>query len=168
MSFEGARSFPIILLIPIYAMSIGQHDCLAKAITIYPSSLQEGHQSKPAMGQGRGQNGEETDNARRQALLRREAKITMDEAREIARSAVSGDLKSGELTRDERGKPVYNFHLQDAENHPVTVRVSALTGRVLLIERAEKTSGFALPKKIKRVPHSMKKKWSTLVRRIPI
>ncbi len=48
------------------------------------------------------------------------------------------------------------------------VRVSALSGRVLLVEREGQPSGFILPKQIKRVPHTMKRKWSVLVRKLPV
>lgn len=72
-----------------------------------------------------------------QAVLRKEAKISMQEAEETARSKEPGTIKSKELER-ENGRVIYSFDIQTA-NGIREVNVDAVTGTV--VEDSAEPSG---------------------------
>lgn len=76
-------------------------------------------------------------NSQSQARLAREAKITMEQAREIARKRAPGNVESGELER-EHGRLVYSFDIRNAKGTITEVQVSAITGKVVRVEHENK------------------------------
>lgn len=71
----------------------------------------------------------------KQAKLQSEAKITMDQAREIALKKAPGDVKSAELEK-EHGKIVYSFDIQQPNEKKITeVQVSAIDGSIVSIKK---------------------------------
>ncbi|MEP6568636.1 MAG: PepSY domain-containing protein [Acidobacteriota bacterium] len=82
----------------------------------------------PARGQ------EENNN---EAKLARQAKITKEQAQEIALKRAPGTVESGELER-EHGKLVYSFDIRNAKGTIDEVQVSAITGKVVRVEHENK------------------------------
>ena len=79
-----------------------------------------------------------------QAKLQKEAKISMDKAKEIALKHVKKDSKieSSELER-EHGKLIYSFDIREPQRKDVTeVNVNAMDGKIVAIdhENAKKES----------------------------
>ena len=71
----------------------------------------------------------------KQAKLQSQAKITMDQAREIALKKAPGDVKSAELEK-EHGKIVYSFDIQQPNEKKITeVQVSAIDGSIVSIKK---------------------------------
>lgn len=71
-----------------------------------------------------------------QAKLQKEAKISMDEAKEIALKHVRKDSKieSSELER-EHGKLIYSFDIREPHRKDVTeVNVNAMDGKIVAID----------------------------------
>ncbi len=69
-----------------------------------------------------------------QVKLQSQAKITMDQAREIARKKAPGEVKSSELEK-EHGKIVYSFDIQQPNEKKITeVQVSAIDGSIVSIK----------------------------------
>jgi uncharacterized membrane protein YkoI len=70
-----------------------------------------------------------------QAKLQKEAKISMDQAKEIALKHVkNGKIESSELER-ENGKLIYSFDIREAARKDVTeVNVDAMNGKIVAIE----------------------------------
>lgn len=64
------------------------------------------------------------------AKLAKKAKITMEQAREIALKRVPGTIIEGELEK-EKGKLVYSFDIRDANGKIMEVWVDAKNGKVL-------------------------------------
>lgn len=83
----------------------------------------------------------ETTVSAEQARLQKEAKISMDEAKEIALKHVKdGKIESSELER-EHGKLIYSFDIREAARKDVTeVNVDAMNGKIAAIhhENAKK------------------------------
>jgi len=79
----------------------------------------------------------ETKEAREQARLQREAKITMEQARETALGRAPGKVESSELER-EHGKLVYSFDIRNAKGTIDEVQVSAITGKIVRVEHENK------------------------------
>lgn len=73
--------------------------------------------------------------AAEQARLQKEAKISMDQAKEIALKHVkNGKIESSELER-EHGKLIYSFDIREATRKDVTeVNVDALNGKIVAID----------------------------------
>ena len=70
-----------------------------------------------------------------QAKLQSQAKITMDQAREIALKKAQGEVKSSELEK-ESGKIVYSFDIQQPNEKKITeVQVSAIDGSIVRIRK---------------------------------
>jgi uncharacterized membrane protein YkoI len=70
-----------------------------------------------------------------QAKLQSQAKITMDQAREIALKKAPGEVRSSELEK-EHGKIVYSFDIQQANEKKITeVQVSAIDGSIVSIKK---------------------------------
>ena len=77
--------------------------------------------------------GEAGESEQDQAALAREAKITKEQAQEVALKRAPGTVESGELER-EHGKLVYSFDIRNAKGTIDEVQVSALTGKVVRVE----------------------------------
>ena len=70
-----------------------------------------------------------------QADLQKEAKISMDKAKEIALSKVKGGkIESGELER-EHGKLIYSFDIKTGKPGVTEVNVDAITGKIVAIQK---------------------------------
>lgn len=66
-----------------------------------------------------------------QADLQREAKITMEKAREIALTKVKGGkIESGEIERED-GKLIYSFDIKTSKPGITEVNVNAMTGKIV-------------------------------------
>ncbi|HEX7419873.1 MAG TPA: PepSY domain-containing protein [Thermoanaerobaculia bacterium] len=66
-----------------------------------------------------------------QADLQKEAKITMEKAREIALTKVKGGkIESGEIER-ENGKLIYSFDIKTSKPGITEVNVNAMTGKIV-------------------------------------
>lgn len=71
--------------------------------------------------------------AAEQARLAKQAKITMEHAREIALKRAPGTIESSELER-EHGKLVYSFDIRNDKGTITEVQVSAKSGRIVSVE----------------------------------
>jgi len=72
-----------------------------------------------------------------EAKLAKQAKITKEQAQEIALKRAPGTVESGELER-EHGKLVYSFDIRNAKGTIDEVQVSAITGKVVRVEHENK------------------------------
>jgi uncharacterized membrane protein YkoI len=68
-----------------------------------------------------------------QAKLAKQAKITLEQAREIALKRAPGTIEESELER-EHGRLVYSFDIRNARGTITEVQVSARSGRVVSVE----------------------------------
>jgi uncharacterized membrane protein YkoI len=118
----------IMTLIAIIALAAG-------ALTINAAP-------KVQTGQGKRQSSKQTK-------LAREAKITMNEAREIALKRAPGTVESDELEREHK-KLVYSFDIRNAEGSITEVQVSAITGKIVRVEHETKQQEQAEKRKEKR------------------
>jgi uncharacterized membrane protein YkoI len=80
---------------------------------------------------------EEEESAEQQAKLARQARITKEQAQEIALKRAPGNVESGELER-EHGKLVYSFDIRNARGTIDEVQVSAITGKIVRVEHETK------------------------------
>ena len=70
-----------------------------------------------------------------QADLQKEAKISMEKAREIALKKVAGGkIESGELER-EHGKLIYSFEIKTSKPGVTEVNVDAMDGKIVNVEK---------------------------------
>jgi uncharacterized membrane protein YkoI len=84
-----------------------------------------------------GEQGEEEESAEQQAKLASQAKITKEQAQEIALQRAPGTVESGELER-EHGKLVYSFDIRNSKGTIDEVQVSAITGKIVRVEHETK------------------------------
>jgi uncharacterized membrane protein YkoI len=68
-----------------------------------------------------------------QAKLARQAKITLEQAREIAIKRAPGTIEEGELER-EHGKLVYSFDIRNDHGTITEVQVDARNGQVVSVQ----------------------------------
>ncbi|MEA2328106.1 MAG: hypothetical protein QOE68_3065 [Thermoanaerobaculia bacterium] len=68
-----------------------------------------------------------------QATLQKEAKISLEKAREIALKKAPGTVKSSELER-EHGKLIYSFDIQTSKTEITEVNVDAIDGKIIAVE----------------------------------
>jgi uncharacterized membrane protein YkoI len=68
-----------------------------------------------------------------QATLQKEAKISLEKAREIAVKKAPGTVKSSELER-EHGKLIYSFDIQTSKTDITEVNVDAIDGKIIAVE----------------------------------
>ncbi|GAC1396215.1 MAG: hypothetical protein NVSMB56_10810 [Pyrinomonadaceae bacterium] len=80
------------------------------------------------------------------ARLAREAKITMEQARETALKRAPGTVESGELEREHK-QLVYSFDIRNAKGTITEVQVSAITGKVVRVEYENKKKEAAEKRK---------------------
>lgn len=88
-------------------------------------------------------------NSQDQAQLAREAKITMEQARDIALKRASGKVEGGELER-EHGQLVYSFDIRNARGTITEVQVNAITGNIARVEQENKKQEAAEKRQEKR------------------
>jgi uncharacterized membrane protein YkoI len=81
-----------------------------------------------------------------QQRLARQAKITREQAQEVALKRAPGNVESGELER-EHGKLVYSFDIRNAKGTITEVQVSAINGRVVRVEQENKKQEAAEKRK---------------------
>ena len=92
---------------------------------------------------------QENKESQEQARLAREAKITMEQARETALKRAPGNIESSELER-EHGKLVYSFDIRNSKGTITEVQVSAITGRIVRVEHENKKQEAAEKRKESR------------------
>lgn len=83
-----------------------------------------------------------------EARLQREAKITKEQAQEVALKRAPGTVESSELER-EHGKLVYSFDIRNSKGTITEVQVSAITGKVVRVEHENKKQEAAEKRKEK-------------------
>ncbi|HEV7843589.1 MAG TPA: PepSY domain-containing protein [Pyrinomonadaceae bacterium] len=91
-------------------------------------------------------NGQSNKESQTQARLARQAKITMEQAQEVALRRAPGNVESSELER-ERGKVVYSFDIRNSRGTITEIQVSAITGRVVRVEQENKKQEAAEKRK---------------------
>jgi uncharacterized membrane protein YkoI len=87
-----------------------------------------------------------------EAKLAKQAKITKEQAQEIALKRAPGTVESGELER-EHGKLVYSFDIRNAKGTIDEVQVSAITGKVVRVEHENKKQEAAEKRKEAKEKH---------------
>jgi uncharacterized membrane protein YkoI len=70
------------------------------------------------------------------AKLAKQAKITMEQARETALKRVSGTIEDGELEK-EKGKLVYSFDIRTSDKMITEVWVDAKSGEIINVEKED-------------------------------
>lgn len=85
-----------------------------------------------------GEQDEEEESAEQQAKLASRARITKEQAQEIALQRAPGAVESGELER-EHGKLVYSFDIRNSKGTIDEVQVSAITGKIVRVEHETKS-----------------------------
>jgi uncharacterized membrane protein YkoI len=93
-----------------------------------------------------GEQDEEEESAEQQAKLASQAKITKEQAQEIALKRAAGTVESGELER-EHGKLVYSFDIRNSKGTIDEVQVSAITGKIVRVEHETKAQEEAEKKR---------------------
>ena len=78
--------------------------------------------------------------------LARQAKITLEKARAIARKKATGKIEGEELEK-EHGKLVYSFDIRNAKGTIDEVQVSAINGKVVRVEHENKKQEAAEKRK---------------------
>jgi len=76
------------------------------------------------------------EKSKKNATLASQAKITMDQARQIALKQASGPVVSSELEK-EKGKLIYSFDIKTSEKEITEVNVDAITGKVVGVEKED-------------------------------
>ena len=94
----------------------------------------------------------EQGEARNEAKLARQAKITKEQAQEIALKRAPGTVESGELER-EHGKLVYSFDIRNSKGTIDEVQVSAINGKIVRVEHENRKQEEAEKRKEKRAKH---------------
>lgn len=90
-----------------------------------------------------------------QAKLARQAKITMERAREIALQRAPGTIEESELER-EHGKLVYSFDIRNEKGTITEVQVDAKKGNVVSVEEENAQQEAEEKKKDERRANSNK------------
>lgn len=117
----------------LVAIAIGSLSAGALAVPgkVGPQTAQE---DKHEMSQERN---DREDESQHQNKLSKQAKITKEQAQEVALKRAPGTVESGELER-EHGKLVYSFDIRNAEGTIDEVQVSAITGKIVRVEHETK------------------------------
>jgi uncharacterized membrane protein YkoI len=95
---------------------------------------------------------DEQEAAADQAKLASQARITKEQAQEIALKRAPGTVESGELER-EHGKLVYSFDIRNARGTIDEVQVSAITGKIVRVEHETKAQEEAEKKADEKKKH---------------
>jgi uncharacterized membrane protein YkoI len=106
------------------------------AVGSLPAASNLGAEAKHEMIRERN-NRHAADESQDQSELARQAKITKEQAQEIALKRAPGTVESGELER-EHGKLVYSFDIRNAKGTIDEVQVSAITSKVVRVEHESK------------------------------
>ena len=99
----------------------------------------------PARSSG-SQEARENKKSAAQEKLQRQARITIDQARETALKRAPGTVEDGELER-EHGRLVYSFDIRNAKGTIDEVQVSAINGKVVRVEHESKAQEAAEKRK---------------------
>jgi uncharacterized membrane protein YkoI len=89
---------------------------------------------------------DEEESAADQAKLASQARITKDQAQEIALKRAPGTVESAELEREHR-KLVYSFDIRNAQGTLDEVQVSAINGKIVRVEHETKAQEEAEKRK---------------------
>jgi len=111
-----------------------------------PFEEQKQKAEKEAREEAEQEENDEEESAAEQAKLASQAKITKDQAQEIALRRAPGTVESGELER-EHGKLVYSFDIRNARGTIDEVQVSAITGKIVRVEHETKAQEAAEKRK---------------------
>jgi len=87
-----------------------------------------------------------------QAKLASQAKITKEQAQEIALKRAPGTVESAELEK-EHGKLVYSFDIRNSKGTIDEVRVSAISGKIVRVEHETKAQEEAEKKADEKKKH---------------
>jgi uncharacterized membrane protein YkoI len=98
----------------------------------------------PSFAAGRAQ--ERGESQEEQAKLAREAKVTKQQAQEVALKRAPGTVESAELEREHK-QLVYSFDIRNAKGTITEVQVSAVTGKVVRVEHENKKQEAAEKRK---------------------
>jgi uncharacterized membrane protein YkoI len=77
-----------------------------------------------------------------EAAMKKEAKITLEKAKEIALAKAPGKVESSELER-EHGTLIYSFDIRNAKGTITEVAVSAINGKIVAVEHENKAKEAA-------------------------
>jgi uncharacterized membrane protein YkoI len=94
----------------------------------------------------------EQGEARNEAKLARQAKITKEQAQEIALKRAPGTVEGAELER-EHGKLIYSFDIRNSKGTIDEVQVSAINGKIVRVEHENKKQEEAEKRKENRAKH---------------
>ena len=94
----------------------------------------------------------EQEEARNEAKLARQARITKEKAQEIALKRAPGTVEGAELER-EHGKLVYSFDIRNSKGTIDEVQVSAINGKIVRVEHENKKQEETEKRKEKRAKH---------------
>ncbi len=94
----------------------------------------------------------EQGEARNEAKLARQARITKEQAQEIALKRAPGTVEGAELER-EHGKLVYSFDIRNSKGTIDEVQVSAINGKIVRVEHENKKQEETEKSKEKRAKH---------------
>jgi uncharacterized membrane protein YkoI len=100
------------------------------AFVLGASTIRAATKSRTAQGNNESAQSEES---KEQAKLARQAKISMEQARETALKRAPGTVESAELEREHK-RLVYSFDIRNAKGTITEVQVSAITGKVVSVE----------------------------------
>lgn len=98
---------------------------------------------------------QEKNNDKPDAKLAKQAKITMEQAREAALKRAPGTIESGELEK-EKGKLVYSFDIRTADGMITEVWVDAKSGAIINVEKEDAQKEAAEKQKEKSSRSSQK------------
>jgi len=106
------------------------------------------------------------DSPKMQKELAKEAKISVEEARQTALARVPGTVIESELDK-EKGKVVYEFEIRDKDNKTFDVLVNAKTGEIVGVEAEDKEDDDDDDTKQTSQAKVDKGKWYEIWRKIP-
>jgi uncharacterized membrane protein YkoI len=92
---------------------------------------------------------EKGESREERAKLARGAKITKEQAQEVALKRAAGTVESAELEREHK-QLVYSFDIRNARGTITEVQVSAVTGKVVRVEHESKKQEAAEKRKESR------------------
>jgi uncharacterized membrane protein YkoI len=125
-----------LLAVLMSAFLIGTGLVVAKP-ALFAGQKHKAKAEKEEAGEHGEQGEEEEESAEQQAKLASQAKISKEQAQEIALKRAPGTVESGELER-EHGKLVYSFDIRNARGTIDEVQVSAITGKIVRVEHETK------------------------------
>jgi len=103
------------------------------------------------------------DTPEMQKELAKEAKISLEEARQTAVARVPGTVIESELDK-EKGKVVYEFEIRNKDNKTFDVLVDAVTGEIVGVEAEDEEDDDTENSQAKE---NKNRKWYAVWRKIP-